>query len=80
MPVIRQQLGRLVGLMVDRSDEVEVAESAEGNRTLFTIKVATTDLGMVIGKQGRTIGALRSLVALRGEQRDERYELEVAED
>ena len=66
--------------MVDQSDEVEVAESAEGDRTVFTIKVATTDLGMVIGKQGRTIRALRSLVASRGQRRNERFELDVAED
>ena len=66
--------------MVDHAEEVDVAESTEADRTVFTIKVASTDLGTVIGKQGRTIRALRSLVASRGERCDERFELDVAED
>ena len=66
--------------MVDRVDAVDVVESTEADRTVFTIKVASSDLGLVIGKQGRTIRALRSLVASRGERCNERFELDVAED
>ncbi len=66
--------------MVDHPDQVEVTESKEAERTVFTISVATSDLGTVIGRQGRTVRALRSLVASRGERCDERFELDVAED
>ena len=66
--------------MVDNADDVEVAESTQADRKVLTIKVASTDLGTVIGKQGRTIRALRSLMGSRGERRGERFELDVAED
>ena len=80
MSPIRQQLSRVVELMVDHSDQVEVVESNEADRTVFTIKVASSDLGTVIGKQGRTVRALRSLVSSRGERCNERFDLDVAED
>ncbi|MGB5514461.1 MAG: KH domain-containing protein, partial [Thermoanaerobaculia bacterium] len=42
-------------------------------------QVAPEDLGKVIGRQGRTARALRSLLAARGSRDGERYELEIIE-
>ena len=49
--------------LVDRPEEVEVEEIAEPDALVFELKVAEEDLGKVIGKQGRTAKALRTILS-----------------
>ncbi|MEE8278560.1 MAG: KH domain-containing protein [Thermoanaerobaculia bacterium] len=70
----------MVELIVDEPGEVVVDEIPGRDSVLLELQVATEDLGKVIGRQGRTIRALRSLLAARGTQDGERYELELVED
>ena len=70
-------------LLVDQPAEVRVEERGGGGEsTLFEAQLAPEDLGKVIGKQGRTIESLRTLLAARAGAGDEgqRYELEILED
>lgn len=46
-------------------DEVEVAEEEVDGRFEYTIRVHEEDIGRVIGRQGRTIEAIRSLAKVR---------------
>ena len=48
--------------LVDNPDEVVVTESQKGEDTLIELKVASADMGKVIGKQGRIAKAIRSVV------------------
>lgn len=80
MDPARDSLVRLVELIVDEPDEVEVDEVEGSDSVLFELQVAPDDLGKVIGRQGRTIRALRTLMAARGARDGERYELELIED
>ncbi|MEE8137874.1 MAG: KH domain-containing protein [Thermoanaerobaculia bacterium] len=80
MASVRDSLARLVELIVDEPGEVVVDEIPGRDSVLLELQVATEDLGKVIGRQGRTIRALRSLLAARGTQDGERYELELVED
>jgi predicted RNA-binding protein YlqC (UPF0109 family) len=70
----------LVELIVDAPDKVTIDEIPGGDSLLVELEVATDDLGKVIGRQGRTIRALRTLLAARGTKDGERYELELVED
>lgn len=72
-------LTHLVGLVVDEPDQVVVEAIPGRESTLFELQVAPQDLGKVIGRQGRTARALRSLLAARGASDGERYELEIVE-
>ena len=48
--------------LVDDRDAVQVAEVERDDTTVFELRVAKEDLGKVIGKQGRTARAIRSLL------------------
>lgn len=48
--------------LVDNPDEVVVTEKAEGRNTVVELHVAASDMGKVIGKQGRIAKAIRSVV------------------
>ena len=65
--------------MVDEPDQVSIEEIPGKDSTLFELQVAVNDLGKVIGRQGRTARALRSLLSARGSRDGERYELEILE-
>jgi predicted RNA-binding protein YlqC (UPF0109 family) len=49
--------------LADHPDAVSVRESERRGGTVFELQVAATDLGRVIGRQGRTAAALRTLLA-----------------
>lgn len=48
--------------LVDSPDEVVVTEKEEGRSTVIELHVASSDMGKVIGKQGRIAKAIRSVV------------------
>lgn len=73
----RRELRRLVSLLVDEPDEVQVFEDPGRGGVSFEIRVARCDLGKVIGRQGRTARALRTLLEVRGEQDGHRYGLDI---
>jgi hypothetical protein len=78
--MVREQLERLLRRIVDEPDGVEVEQIDTGDSVLLEARVAPDDLGKVIGRQGRTARAIRSLLAERGALDGERYEFEVVDD
>ncbi len=48
--------------LVDNPEEVNVTEKTEGRNTILELHVASSDMGKVIGKQGRIAKAIRSVV------------------
>ena len=65
--------------LVDSPDNVKVTRSDEENNVTIELAVAPDDLGKVIGKQGRTARALRSLLAAKAAKEDKRSRLEIVE-
>lgn len=81
MPEIVDDFEELVRLLVDQPDEVEVTEiPSKRGGGILELKVAPDDLGKVIGRQGRTARALRTLLETYEDRRGVRYELEILED
>ncbi|MBF0481507.1 MAG: KH domain-containing protein [Desulfovibrionaceae bacterium] len=65
--------------LVDNPDEVSVAE-VEGEQTsVLELKVAKEDLGKVIGKQGRTAKAMRTILGAASTKAKKRSVLEILE-
>ena len=56
----------LAQALVDNPDDVEVEEEEYDGRTIFHLYVADEDMGKVIGKQGRTVRSLRTIVSAAG--------------
>ena len=76
---VRSELIEIASLLVDDPREVSVEEVPFRGGRMLTLHVAEDDLGIVIGRQGRTVRALRALLTLRGERDGEQYDLEIAE-
>lgn len=70
----------IVKALVDEAENVDVREVDQKNgTTLIEVRVAPTDVGKIIGKQGKTIRALRSLARIGGTKKNRRYLLEIVE-
>ena len=65
--------------LVDDPDAVEVEEFDEDGRIVIELTVAESDLGKVIGKQGRTARAMRALLTAASTKLHQRYALEIVE-
>ena len=69
----------LARALVDHPDEVSVAEIAGEQTVVLELKVAKDDLGKVIGKQGRTVKAMRALLSAASAKLRKRADLEILE-
>jgi uncharacterized protein len=67
----------LARALTDRRDEVHVVESPNRGTMLIELFVASGELGRVIGKQGRTAAALRTLAAAASEREGTQVTLEI---
>jgi uncharacterized protein len=65
--------------LVDQPDAVKVATKVDEDTVTIELGVAPDDLGKVIGKQGRTARALRSLLSAAAAKVDQRCRLEIIE-
>lgn len=65
--------------LVDKPDEVQVTQVEGDQATILELKVAKEDLGKVIGKQGRTAKALRTILAAAAGKAEKRFSLEIIE-
>lgn len=76
---MKELIEAMAKALVDRPEEVAVKE-VEGERTtVFELRVATTDLGKVIGKQGKTARAMRTILGASGTKIGKRCVLEILE-
>jgi uncharacterized protein len=69
----------LVKAFVDHPDSVVVSQGSRSAGVLIELQVDPADMGKVIGRQGRTARALRSLVSLAGEKMHQRATLQILE-
>ena len=66
--------------LVDDPTAITVVRSQQNGRSLFEIRVGPGDMGKVVGKQGQTIDAIRSLVSAAASKYGEQVEVELLED
>ena len=79
-PALRELVLYLARALVEHPDEVQVEEVDEPDATVFELKVAESDLGRVIGRQGRTAKALRTVLSAASAKVKRRAILEILED
>jgi hypothetical protein len=76
---VKELVEAIARALVDNPDEVQV-RAVEGEQvTVFELRVHASDLGKVIGRQGRTAKAIRTILAGVGMKLRKRFTLEVLE-
>jgi len=66
--------------LVDKPDDVDVRASDVDGARLFELKVAQEDVGKVIGRDGRTVNAIRTLVAAAAQRQGTRARVEILDE
>lgn len=79
MPGVREVIEVLAKALTDKPDDVRVTESQHKHMTLIELYVAPTDVGKLVGRQGRTAAALRTLASTAGEGEGKQVTLEIRE-
>ena len=69
----------IVQALVDQPDQVKVTEIQGGQTIVLELSVAKSDMGKVIGKQGRNAMALRTILSAVAGKTRKRYVLEIIE-
>ena len=76
---MKETVELIVKALVDDVEAVDVREIDRNGTTLVEVRVAPDDMGKIIGKQGRTVRALRSLAHAVSLKRKHRFILEIVE-
>ncbi|HPT26631.1 MAG: RNA-binding protein [Candidatus Solibacter sp.] len=79
MASIKELVEEIAKALVDIPEEVKVREVEGEQTTVLELRVAPSDLGKVIGKQGRTARSIRTLLGAAGMKLNRRFSLEILE-
>ncbi len=80
MADVVKELQKIIEALVDEPDQVKLTEGDVGDTQVIEVEVANSDLGKVIGRQGRTVRSLRTLLEVRGAETGTYYDLEILEN
>lgn len=79
MSAMKDLLEEIARALVDHPEDVRVTEVEGEQTTVLELRVRNEDLGKVIGRQGRTARAIRTLLAAAGMKVQKRFVLEILE-
>ena len=74
---LRAVIEVVVRALVDQPDAVRITESERRGVQVFELRTAPGDMGKIIGRQGRTAAALRTLLAVTAEHHGKRAQLDI---
>ena len=77
---MRMLVEQIVQAFVDAPDQVKVTPVEDGGDTILELRVAQSDMGKVIGRQGRTVKSIRNILGAASMKLQTRYILEIVED
>jgi predicted RNA-binding protein YlqC (UPF0109 family) len=77
MSLLVTQIARAI---VDAPEQVQVAMVEDGDVMVLELRVAPTDIGRVIGRQGRTVKSMRAVLGAASMKLQQRHVLEIVEE
>jgi uncharacterized protein len=77
---MKEAVEKIIRALVGDSDGVEVTEDTDGKNVRIEVRVAEGDMGRVIGREGRTVKAIRSILFAAGQKHGKRFHLDLVED
>lgn len=77
---MKDAVERIIRALVGEPDAVEVTETDDGRNVRIEVRVAESDMGRIIGREGRTVKAIRSILFAAGQKHGKRFHLDLVED
>lgn len=77
---MKDAVEKIIRALVGEPDAVEVTEFADGKNVRLEVRVADADMGRIIGREGRTVKAIRSILFAAGQKHGKRFHLDLVED
>lgn len=76
---MKEAVEKIVKALVGDAEAVEVSETGDGRVMKISVRVAEGDMGRLIGREGRTVKSIRSLLFYAGQKHGKRYQLDLVE-
>lgn len=76
---MKSAVEKIVKSLVGNADAVEVSEKSDGRSIVIQVRVGDGDMGRIIGREGRTVKAIRSLLFYAGQKHGKRFTLDIIE-
>ena len=77
---MKEAVETMVKALVGEPDAVDVSQQSDGKNVRIELRVADADMGRIIGREGRTVKAIRSLLYTAGQKHGKRFMLDLVED
>lgn len=77
---MKEAVEKIIKSLAGQPDLVQVDEIADGRNVRIEVRVAEGDMGRVIGREGRTVKAIRSILFAAGQKHGKRFHLDLVED
>lgn len=76
---VKDLISYITSSLIEDSDRIKISETESNQKTVIELKVDSKDLGKIIGRQGRTANALRTIVNASALKAGKRIVLEIIE-
>lgn len=77
---MKEAVEKIIKSLAGEPDQVQVDEIADGKNVRIEVRVAESDMGRIIGREGRTVKAIRSILFAAGHKHGKRFHLDLVED
>ncbi len=78
--IMSELLAEIARALVDSPEKVSVETKGDGEGTVLRLRVAPTDVGKIIGKQGRTARSMRTILTAASMKLKHRFSLDILEE
>ena len=76
---MKEAVEKIITALVSDKEAVEVSETLSDKSSVLKVRVGMGDMGRIIGREGRTIKAIRSLLFYAGQKQNKRFVLDLVE-
>ncbi len=77
---MKEAVEKIVKGLVSDAEQVKVSEISDGKNVKIEVRVADGDMGRLIGREGRTVKAIRSILFFAGQKQGKWFQLDLIED
>lgn len=77
---MKEAVEKIIKSLVAEPEAVEVEEIVDGKTVRVEVRCADSDMGRIIGREGRTVKAIRSILFAAGQKQNKRFMLDLIED